>query len=74
MTEQKIVSVWVLGDQLLLRHAALEEAVERVGREHVRVVFVESIERMRQLPYQKKKLVLLLSAMRHYAQRLREQD
>ena len=73
MTEKRIVSVWVLGDQLLLRHAALEEAVERVGREHVRVVFVESIERIRQLPYQKKKLVLLLSAMRHYAERLREQ-
>ncbi len=73
MTEKKIVSVWVLGDQLLPRHAALEEAVERVGRENVRVVFVESIERIRQLPYQKKKLVLLLSAMRHYAERLREQ-
>ncbi len=73
MGEKEIVSVWILGDQLLLRHVALEEAVERVGRENVRVVFIESIERIRQLPYQKKKLVLLLSAMRHYAERLREQ-
>jgi deoxyribodipyrimidine photolyase-related protein len=73
MSKREVISVWILGDQLLLRHAALEEAVERVGRENVRVVFIESIERIRQLPYQKKKLVLLLSAMRHYAERLREQ-
>ncbi len=73
MSNKEIISVWVLGDQLLLRHMGLEQAVEWVGRENVRVVFIESIERMRQLPYQKKKLVLLLSAMRHYAERLREQ-
>ncbi|GAC1372341.1 MAG: cryptochrome/photolyase family protein [Ktedonobacteraceae bacterium] len=73
MGMQNIVSVWVLGDQLLLRHAAIEEAVERVGQDDVRVVFIESIARIRQLPYQKKKLVLLLSAMRHYAEQLRAQ-
>ena len=67
-----IVSVWVLGDQLLLLHPAIQVAEEKVGREHVRVVLIESIERIRQLPYQKKKLVLLLSAMRHYAERLRQ--
>ena len=65
------VSVWVLGDQLLLRHPAIEAAEEQVGRAHVRVVMIESVERMRQMPYQKKKLVVLLSAMRHYAAYLR---
>jgi len=34
---------------------------------------IESDKRIRQLPYQRKKLVLLLSAMRHYADTLRGQ-
>jgi deoxyribodipyrimidine photolyase-related protein len=67
------ISVWILGDQLLARHPALAAAEETLGRTHVRVVLVESAARAARLPYQRKKLVLLFSAMRHYAEELRQQ-
>lgn len=40
-------------------------------RSQIRVVLVESAQRLVKRPYQRKKLVLLLSAMRHYAEELR---
>ena len=61
------ISVWVLGDQLLRAHPALISAEAAVGRDGVRVLLIESAARLHQQPYQRKKLVLLLSAMRHYA-------
>ena len=54
-------SVWILGDQLLVDHPALTAAEQTAGRRNAR------------LPYQRKKLVLLFSAMRHYAEELRQQ-
>lgn len=66
-------SVWILGDQLLTDHPALKTAVNQVGQAQVRVVLVQSQARTGRLPYQRKKLVLLFSAMRHYAQELAEQ-
>ena len=39
-------------------------------RDQIQVVLVESAARQARLPYQRKKLVLLLSAMRHYAAEL----
>lgn len=63
------VTVWILGDQLLPQHPALAAAAA-AGAE-VRVLFVESASRLTRLPYHRKKLVLLLSAMRHYAAALR---
>ncbi len=60
-------TVWILGDQLLEHHPALE--ADR--RDEVRVLLVESKARAARLPYQKQKLVLLFSAMRHYADSLR---
>ena len=67
------VSVWILGDQLLARHPALVAAEQDYPREGLRVVLVESTARTQRLPYQRKKLVLLFSAMRHYAAELRDQ-
>ncbi len=67
------ISVWILGDQLLARHPALAAATARVPRDQVRVVLVESAGRLRKIPYHRKKLVLLLSALRHYAEELRSQ-
>lgn len=67
----KCVSVWILGDQLVDDHPALAAAVSEHGRAAVRVVMVESMRRTRRMPYHRKKLVLLFSAMRHYAERLR---
>jgi deoxyribodipyrimidine photolyase-related protein len=68
-----MISVWILGDQLLADHPALAEAERQARREGVCVLLIESRARIGQMPYQRKKLVLLLSAMRHYAQALREQ-
>lgn len=65
-----MVSVWVLGDQLLQAHPALLAAEAGYGRHAVRVVMVESVARTRRRPYQRRKLVLLFSAMRHYAAEL----
>jgi deoxyribodipyrimidine photolyase-related protein len=66
-------TVWILGDQLLEQHPALMAALSEVGRDWLRVVLVESRRRVTRLPYQRKKLVLLFSAMRHYAAKLQEQ-
>ena len=66
-------TVWILGNQLLPEHPVLAEAEAGYGRENVTVVLVESQRRLEKRPYQRKKLVLLLSAMRHYADDLRRQ-
>jgi deoxyribodipyrimidine photolyase-related protein len=63
------IAVWILGDQLLACHPALAPYQEDKAR--VRVVILESQARLRRLPYHRKKLVLLVSAMRHYAGYLR---
>jgi deoxyribodipyrimidine photolyase-related protein len=65
------VIVWILGDQLLVEHPALVKAEASHPREAIRVVLVESEARTRQMAYQRKKLVLLFSAMRHFASELR---
>jgi deoxyribodipyrimidine photolyase-related protein len=65
------VTAWILGDQLLERHPVLIRAEERAGRHGIRVVLVRSRSRVSQQPYHRRKLVLLLSAMRHYAASLR---
>ncbi len=66
-----IHTVWILGDQLLNPHPALLAAEKEVVRSQIRVVLIESQSRTVKLPYQRKKLVLLFSAMRHYAEELR---
>ncbi len=67
------ISVWILGDQLLRTHPALLAAEEITDRANISVLLVESEGRKTRLAYQRKKLVLLISAMRHYAARLRAQ-
>lgn len=57
-------SLWILGDQLTPHHPGLA-----AGR---RVVLIESLGRLRQRPYHKRKLALLLAAMRHFAGELRD--
>jgi deoxyribodipyrimidine photolyase-related protein len=58
-------SAWILGDQLLDDHPALATADQ--------IVIVESRERLAQRPYHRRKLALLLAAMRQYAAALRAQ-
>ncbi|MFQ3566603.1 MAG: cryptochrome/photolyase family protein [Aggregatilineales bacterium] len=65
-------AVWVLGDQLLDQHPAIEATLAQTeDPRQVRVVMVENMRRAARLPYHKKKLILIFSAMRHYAERLR---
>lgn len=64
--------VWILGDQLLDTHPALAKAIADAGQSNVEVLLIESTQRLVHLPYQRKKLVLLLSAMRHYAAQLQD--
>ncbi len=68
-----IVSVWILGDQLVEKHPALMYAIEAYGRDQVRVVMVRSRQHGVIRPYQRKRLVLVYSAMRHYAATLETQ-
>ncbi len=67
-----MILVWILGDQLLENHPALALAEEQSERENIRVVLIESNWRSEKLPYHKHKLILLFSAMRHYAEMLQE--
>ena len=60
-------SVWILGDQLLDHHPGLRLALQEGALADLRVLLVESRQRIARQPYQRKKLVLLISAMRHYA-------
>lgn len=64
----KTWGTWILGDQLSHAHPRLQSSPAQAGP----VIFVESQQLLRRLPYHRKKLVLLLSAMRHFAQSLRE--
>lgn len=66
-----LATVVVLGDQLVREHPAIAAAESEFGLEHVTVLMVESEHRHTLLPYHRRKLALVLSAMRHYAERLR---
>jgi deoxyribodipyrimidine photolyase-related protein len=72
MSEERL-SIWILGDQLLDEHPALAAACHTHAKDRIGIVLVESQERTARLPYQRKKLVLLFSAMRHYGTELRQQ-
>ena len=62
------ITIWILGDQLLCNHPALPKP-----KDDIVVLLIESQARLQKQQYQRKRLVLLLSAMRHYAQRLEEE-
>ena len=61
------IGIWVLGDQLNPQQAALAS----VDRRGVRVLLLESTSVLAQRSYHRQKLVLVWSAMRHFAQELR---
>jgi deoxyribodipyrimidine photolyase-related protein len=64
------IGVWVLGDQLSQHQAALQSCNHQ---ENTPVIFIESLQHIQKRPYHKQKLVLLWSAMRHFAAELRQQ-
>ena len=66
------VTVWIPGTQLLDDHPALNKAEEGRDRKHIRVLLIESQALLSGRPAHPQKRVLIVSAMRHYAQRLRK--
>lgn len=63
------VGIWVLGDQLWLEQAALASRAEQAA--DTPVIMMESLNHVRERPYHQQKLVLVWSAMRHFAEALR---
>ncbi|HLO84432.1 MAG TPA: cryptochrome/photolyase family protein [Nostocaceae cyanobacterium] len=61
------IGVWVLGDQLWEQQAALQSCVDL---ENIPVILIESLNHVKARPYHKQKLVLVWSAMRHFAEEL----
>lgn len=61
-------TVWITGDQCTLRNSALKVA----DKTRCRVLMIESTARGKQISYHKKKLVLIYSVMRHFAEELRQ--
>jgi deoxyribodipyrimidine photolyase-related protein len=62
-------SLWILEDQLVEDHPVLST----LDRTKDRLLFIESEARARALPYHRQRLVLLFSAMRHYAEQRRQE-
>jgi deoxyribodipyrimidine photolyase-related protein len=61
------IGLWILGDQLSPTHAAL------LKQRACPVILVEALAHVRVRPYHKQKLVLVWSAMRHFAAALTQQ-
>ena len=61
-------TIWILGDQLNPEISSLAG----IDKAECVVLLIESLARARQRPYHKQKLVFIWSAMRHFAQELRE--
>ncbi len=64
------IGVWVLGDQLWAGQAALQSGID--STQATPVIFIESIQHALERPYHLQKLVLVWSAMRHFAAELRQ--
>jgi deoxyribodipyrimidine photolyase-related protein len=61
------IGIWILGDQLWSGQAALQCSSPR----DTAVILIESLAHVRVRPYHRQKLVLVWSAMRHFAEELR---
>jgi len=62
--------IWILGDQLHLKQAALQICN---NPSEIEIILIESHTHIKQLRYHKQKLALIWSAMRHFAEELRQQ-
>lgn len=64
-----VAGVWILGDQLWAGQAALQTLANTNNKP---VILIESLNYVQARPYHRQKLVLVWSAMRHFAQELRQ--
>jgi deoxyribodipyrimidine photolyase-related protein len=62
------IGIWILGDRLDHNHAALQSCQDR--KSQTCVILIESLNYLRERWYHKQKLVLIWSAMRHFAAEL----
>lgn len=65
------IGIWILGDQLWSSQAALKN---HPNVRDIPIIFIESLEHIKERPYHKQKLVLIWSAMRHFAEELKASD
>ena len=61
--------IWILGDRLTTKQLSLQN--NQNNKQKTPVIFIESNNYVRQRPYHRQKLVLIWSAMRHFAEELR---
>jgi deoxyribodipyrimidine photolyase-related protein len=64
------IGIWILGDQLWQGQAALSSVADQ--KDNAAVILIESYDHVRSRPYHRQKLVLVWSAMRHFAAELRQ--
>ncbi|ACB52100.1 putative Deoxyribodipyrimidine photolyase [Crocosphaera subtropica ATCC 51142] len=65
------IGIWILGNQLHLEQAALLSC--KNNKQETPVIFIESHNYIQKRPYHQQKLVLVFSAMRHFAEELSSQ-
>lgn len=74
--EKPVVAAWILNDQLLdpASHPVLIEALRQADGDRSRICafIIESHRHFSALPYHKKRLALIISAGRHYAEELKK--
>ncbi len=63
------VGIWILGDRLTAKQLSLQN--NQKHKQQTPVIFIESGNYVMQRPYHQQKLVLLWSAMRHFAEELK---
>lgn len=68
MSAHRPVTIWITGDQCSLENSALKGC----KKSETTILMIESIARAKQRPYHKRKLVLIYSVMRHYAESLKK--
>jgi len=64
------IGIWILGDQLSQQQAALMSVIHQ--KSITPVIFIESLNHIKIRPYHQQKLILVWSAMRHFAQELQQ--
>ncbi len=63
------IGIWILGYQLHLQQAALFS--RKNNKQETPVILIESLDYTKKRPYHQQKLVLVFSAMRHFAEELK---
>ncbi|NJM99020.1 MAG: cryptochrome/photolyase family protein [Phormidesmis sp. RL_2_1] len=63
------VGIWILGDQLWQQQSALESCIENQAT--TPIILIESLAHVQERRYHRQKLILIWSAMRHFAEVLK---